>query len=121
MIEVNNVDCCASDEIHEMPEGDAAARAAIFAALADPIRLRLLSLVASLEEVCSCNLEGPLNRSQPTISHHTKILSDAGLIVAERRGRWTWWRVSPEHRDLVVDLLGIPLTAPARSPIGAAG
>ena len=60
------------------------------------MRLRLLSIVASEGEVCSCNLEGPLGKSQPTISHHTRVLADAGLIVGERRGRWMWWRVEPE-------------------------
>ena len=66
-----------------------------FAALADPVRLRLLSLVAAAGEVCSCDLERPLGKSQPTISHHTKALADAGLIVGEKRGRWMWWRVAP--------------------------
>jgi ArsR family transcriptional regulator len=80
-----------------LPEQDAAELAAVFAALGDPIRLRLLSLVASADEVCSCNLEGPLGRSQPTISHHTKILAAAGLIEGEKRGRWVWWRVVPER------------------------
>ena len=60
------------------------------------MRLRLLSIVAGAGEVCSCNLEGPLGKSQPTISHHTRVLADAGLIVGERRGRWMWWRVEPE-------------------------
>jgi ArsR family transcriptional regulator len=71
--------------------------AALFAALSDPVRLRLLSIVASEGEVCSCNLEGPLGKSQPTISHHTRVLAEAGLIVGERRGRWTWWRAVPEE------------------------
>jgi len=71
--------------------------AAVFAALADPIRIRLLSLVAAGGEVCSCDLEGPLGRSQPTISHHTKALAEAGLITGEKRGRWMMWRVVPER------------------------
>jgi ArsR family transcriptional regulator len=61
------------------------------------LRLRLLSVVASEGEVCSCNLEDPLGKSQPTISHHTRVLADAGLIIGERRGRWTWWRAVPEE------------------------
>ena len=75
-------------------------------ALADPVRLRLLSLVAARHEVCSCELEAPLGRSQPTISHHTKVLADAGLIVGERRGRWTWWHAVPERLAAVRDALG---------------
>jgi ArsR family transcriptional regulator, arsenate/arsenite/antimonite-responsive transcriptional repressor len=80
----------------QLSEAEATELAALFAALSDPVRLRLLSIVASEGEVCSCNLEGPLGKSQPTISHHTKVLADAGLIVGERRGRWTWWSAVPE-------------------------
>ena len=76
------------------------------AALSDPVRLRLLSLVASEGEVCSCNLEGPLGKSQPTISHHTRVLSEAGLIVGERRGKWTWWRAAPDQLRAVRTALG---------------
>jgi ArsR family transcriptional regulator len=80
--------------------------AEVFAALGDPVRLRLLSIVASDGEVCSCHLEAPLEKSQPTISHHTKILAEAGLIVGERRGRWTWWRVVPEQMAALQRVLG---------------
>jgi ArsR family transcriptional regulator len=68
-----------------------------FAALADPVRLRLLSLIAAAGECCSCELEAPLGKSQPTISHHTKALAAAGLIVGEKRGRWMWWSVVPDR------------------------
>lgn len=80
-------------------EADDLARA--FAALGDPVRLRLLSLVADAGEVCSCDLQGPLGRAQPTVSHHTKVLAEAGLIVGEKRGRWVWWRVVPERVEAV--------------------
>jgi ArsR family transcriptional regulator, arsenate/arsenite/antimonite-responsive transcriptional repressor len=80
--------------------------ARVFAALGDPVRLRLLSLVASEGEVCSCNLEAPLAKSQPTISHHTKVLAEAGLIVGEKRGRWTWWRLAPEQMAALRQVLG---------------
>jgi ArsR family transcriptional regulator, arsenate/arsenite/antimonite-responsive transcriptional repressor len=80
--------------------------AGAFAALADPVRLRLFSLVASAAEVCSCDLQAPLDRSQPTISHHTKALADAGLIVGEKRGRWMWWRAVPERLEAVRSALG---------------
>ena len=85
---------------------DANDLAAVLAAISDPVRLRLLSIVASKEEVCSCDLEVPLERSQPTISHHTRILSEAGLITAEKRGRWTWWRIDPERLGAVRRALG---------------
>src|ERR1700735_728100 len=88
--------CCPPITAGQLSESDAGELAVLFAALSDPVRLRLLSIVASEGEVCSCNLEGPLGKSQPTISHHTKVLADAGLIAGERRGRWMWWRVEPE-------------------------
>lgn len=64
-----------------------------FAALADPVRLRLLSILADAPtaEVCVCELVGPLGKSQPTISHHLKVLSDAGLVRGERRTKWVWY------------------------------
>ena len=74
-------------------EAEASALAGVLGALADPVRLRLLSIVASQREVCSCDLEGPLGKSQPTVSHHTKVLAEAGLLVGQKRGRWVWWRV----------------------------
>jgi ArsR family transcriptional regulator len=88
-------ECCSSVFAEPLAERDAEVLARSFAALADPIRLRLLSLIASADEVCSCELEAPLARSQPTISHHTKALADAGLITGEKRGRWMYWRVVP--------------------------
>ena len=87
---------------------DAALLAGVLAALADPVRLRLLSLVASEGEVCSCNLEAPLGKSQPTVSHHTRVLAGAGLIVGERRGKWMWWKVVPERLALLRRVLGGP-------------
>ena len=89
--------CCSSVLEAPLPEADAEELAQAFAALADPIRLRLLSFIAAAGEVCSCDLLVPLDRSQPTISHHTKVLADAGLITGEKRGRWVWWSVVPEH------------------------
>ena len=67
-----------------------------FAALADPIRLRLLSRIAAsdADEVCACELVEPSGRSQPTVSHHMKILVDAGLVEREKRGTWVYYRVS---------------------------
>jgi ArsR family transcriptional regulator, arsenate/arsenite/antimonite-responsive transcriptional repressor len=89
--------CCPSVLEAPLSEDQAGEVARMFAALADPVRLRLLSLVAAADEVCSCDLQTPLGKSQPTVSHHTKALSEAGLIVGERRGKWVWWRVVPER------------------------
>ena len=98
--------CCSS--VVEAPLGLAEAEdlARILAALADPVRLRLLSLVAVEGQICSCDLEGPLGKSQPTISHHTRVLSEAGLLTGEKRGRWTWWKVRDERLAAVRRALG---------------
>lgn len=100
--------CCGPLTDSPLSEADAHALAGVLAALGDPVRLRLLSLVAAQDEVCSCNLEEPLGKSQPTISHHTRVLADAGLIVGEKRGKWTWWHVVPERLDDVRRALGGP-------------
>lgn len=91
--------CCPSVLAAPLDPGAAEDLARRFAALSDPVRLRLLSLVADAGEVCACDLLQPLGKSQPTVSHHTKILAEAGLIAGEKRGRWVWWRVVPERLD----------------------
>ena len=88
---------CCSVLAAPLDETDARDLADAFAALADPVRLRCLSLIAAAGECCSCDLEAPLGRSQPTVSHHTKTLADAGLIVGEKRGRWMYWQVVPDR------------------------
>jgi len=98
--------CCPPITASPLSVEDAEAAAGVLSALADPVRLQLLSLVAAQGEVCSCNLEGPLGRSQPTISHHTKVLSEAGLLRGERRGKWTWWTVDGPALTSVCRLLG---------------
>src|SRR5260370_35693350 len=80
-----------------LSEADSVGLAWVLAALADPVRLRLLSIVAAQGEVCSCHLQEPLGKSQPTISHHTRVLAEAGLIEGEERGKWTWWRGLPRR------------------------
>lgn len=105
---LNQVDglCCSPLTEAPLSAADAAELAPILAALSDPVRLRLFSLVAAQGEVCSCNLEEPLGRSQPTVSHHTKVLAQAGLIVGERRGKWMWWSVVPGSLATLRRLLG---------------
>jgi ArsR family transcriptional regulator len=101
--------CCPPVLEAPLDESDATELAQAFAALADPIRLRLLNLVATAGEVCSCELMAPLGRSQPTVSHHTKVLADAGLITGEKRGRWVWWSIVPERVAEVRDALASPV------------
>src|SRR4051794_277423 len=97
VIELDGGMCCAPLLAAPLRDDEATELARMFAALADPVRLRLLSLVAAGGEVCSCDLEEPLGKSQPTISHHTKALADAGLITGEKRGRWMMWQIVPER------------------------
>ena len=103
-IEVFDADCCPLLSA-SLSEEQATDLAKVFAALADPVRLRLLSLVASHDEVCSCELQAPLGKSQPTVSHHTKALAEAGLIVGDKRGKWMWWRIVPERLDALRQVL----------------
>jgi ArsR family transcriptional regulator len=99
--------CCAPVRAEVLDDDQARALADSFAALADPIRLRLLSLVASAEgEVCACDLVEPSGRSQPTVSHHMKILVDAGLVTRAKRGLWVWYRAVPERLDALRAVLG---------------
>jgi ArsR family transcriptional regulator len=104
-IDENVVSCCSPLAAIAMSEVEAGDIAQIFGALSDPVRLRMLSLVAAEDEVCSCALEEPLGKSQPTISHHTRILAEAGLIIGEKRGRWMWWRIVPERLGEVSRIL----------------
>ena len=100
--------CCAPMTEEALSAMDADNFAQLFAALGDPVRLRLFSIIAAEGEACSCYLEGPLERSQPTISHHTKILAEAGLIIGEKRGRWVWWHVVPERLEVAAGILKGP-------------
>lgn len=87
---------------------DAGRLAAQFAALADPVRLRLLSLLATSEEgaVCACDLVEPLGRSQPTVSHHLKVLAEAGLVAGKREGRNIWYAAEPRALEALRVALG---------------
>jgi ArsR family transcriptional regulator len=102
--------CCASIVAAPLDEDEAVELAHRFAALGDPVRLRLLSLLAAAPtgEVCACDFVEPLGRSQPTVSHHLKVLSEAGLVVGDKRGRWVWYSLVPERLDALRAALGSP-------------
>ena len=89
--------CCAPLSFEVLAERDAETLSRQFAALADPVRLRLVSLLATAEggAVCACDLVAPVGKSQPTVSHHLKVLGQAGLVTSERRGRNVWYAVVP--------------------------
>lgn len=101
--------CCAPVVEKALGEDAAEQLAAAFKVLADPVRLRLLSLIATADggEACGCDLTDPVGRSQPTVSHHLSILTDAGLLEREQRGRWAWYRVRPEALVVLRDALAI--------------
>jgi ArsR family transcriptional regulator len=87
------VECCPSVLAAPLDPAEATELARGFSALSDPVRLRVLSMLADADggEVCVCDFVDPLGKSQPTISHHLKILGAAGLVRGERRGKWVWY------------------------------
>lgn len=91
-------------------EGDAASLAARFKAIGDPTRLRLLSIVSAHEggEACVCDLMAPVGLSQGTVSHHLKILVDAGLLTRTRRGTWSFYALVPGALDALASALSAP-------------
>jgi ArsR family transcriptional regulator len=93
--------CCAPPAAAPLADAEAARLARTYAALADPARLKLLSLIAASGELCSCDLLEPLGKSQPTVSHHTRILAEAGLITGDKRGRWVYWSIEPTQAKFV--------------------
>jgi ArsR family transcriptional regulator len=93
--------CCASGLTAPLDRADAEHLARILKAVAEPARLQLLSLIRSAGERCACDLTEPVGLSQPTVSHHLKVLTDAGLITREQRGQWAWFRANEDRiRDL---------------------
>ncbi len=87
--------CCGPD-VPVMPRAAAQELASVFKALADPTRVSIVNRLASVSEACVCDLTAAFDLSQPTISHHLKLLRDAGLVEAERRGTWGYYRLVPE-------------------------
>ncbi|MCU1395279.1 MAG: transcriptional regulator, ArsR family [Ilumatobacteraceae bacterium] len=98
--------CCSPVRSSVLDEAQAVELSHAFAALADPVRLRMLSYIASADgEVCACDLTEVSARSQPTVSHHMKILFDAGLVSRDKRGLWVWYRAVPERLDALRSVL----------------
>ena len=99
--------CCAPLTRDTLDAGQAAALAHGLKALADPTRLRLISIVAASagEEACVCDLTEPVGLSQPTVSHHLKILVDAGYLTRTKRGTWSYYALVPGALDSVAKLL----------------
>ena len=92
-------ECCPSGLTEPMDRPSAEALAHLLKAVADPARLQLIALIRASEagESCACDLTEPRGLSQPTVSHHLKVLTEAGLISREKRGTWAWYSVVPER------------------------
>ena len=99
--------CCAPITREVIAEADAGSLARAMKALAHPARLRLISMVAAHDdgEACVCDLTEPLGLSQPTVSHHLKILVDAGFLTRSQRGTWAYYRIVPESLEAVSSFL----------------
>ncbi|MEO3772013.1 metalloregulator ArsR/SmtB family transcription factor [Micromonospora sp. B9E7] len=106
--------CCQPLAQHRVPAETAAVLAPAFKALGDPVRLQLMSMIASADngEACVCDLTPAFNLTGPTISHHLKTLREAGLVDAERRGTWVYYRARPAVLRQLAALLTVePVTA----------
>ena len=99
--------CCPAILTAPLDAASADELALAFKALSDPVRLQLLSLIAASPggSACSCNLEEPVGKSQPTVSHHLSVLAEAGLITKVREGRWVMCSVVPERLAAIRDAL----------------
>jgi ArsR family transcriptional regulator len=103
--------CCDPLAVRALTAEQAAVIAPMFKALGDPVRLRLMSMIASQPEACVCELTGAFDLSGPTISHHLRVLRDSGLVECERRGTWVYYRMRPEAVQRLAALLE-PAPAP---------
>jgi ArsR family transcriptional regulator len=102
------IDCCAPLAAPALSDDEVEATAALFAALGDPARVRILNLLATTgDTVCACNLLEPLGLSQPTVSHHLKRLVDAGLLDREQHGRWAYFSLRPEAAARLAGLVDL--------------
>jgi ArsR family transcriptional regulator len=87
---------CCGPETEPLAEHERGELAARFKALADPTRVAIITCLSAADEVCVCNLTDTFHLSQPTISHHLKVLREAGLVESSRRGTWAYYRLVPE-------------------------
>lgn len=106
------MECACGTSVDPIDATHAEHTARVLKALADPNRLRIVSIVARAGDVCVCDLTGPLGLSQPTVSHHVKVLREAGVLDGERRGKWVHVRLAddpPAAAAAVLDSLTLPI------------
>ncbi|MGH2539886.1 MAG: ArsR/SmtB family transcription factor [Actinomycetota bacterium] len=113
LIQTIDAQCCPQVFSAPLDEAEAERLAAALRVLAEPARLRLLSIIGARAdgEACVCDLTAPLGLSQPTVSHHLKVLAEAGLVDREQRGRWAYFRVNPEPLELLRGALASGVSA----------
>ena len=99
------VGCCAPLAAPTLSDAEVDATARLFRVLGDPARIRILNALANGEPVCVCHLIEPLGLTQPTVSHHLKTLTDAGLLDREQRGKWAYFSLRPEAAERLASLL----------------
>ncbi len=104
---ISPISCCAPLSGPQLTDEEAEATATLFRALADPARVRLVNILASCGQVCVCELTEPLGLSQPTVSHHLKKLTDAGLLEREQRGRWAYFSIREEAMERLAGLVDL--------------
>jgi ArsR family transcriptional regulator len=97
---------CCGPATPELDPSQAESLAARFKALADPTRVAIVNRLAAAAEVCVCDLNAAFDLAQPTISHHLKVLRDAGLVESSRRGTWAYYRLVPEAVGALRQTLG---------------
>lgn len=114
IISVAGAEACAEPALIGEPIGEASAAelAQVFKALGDPVRLRLVSLIGARQggAVCVCDLTSAFDLTQPTISHHLRVLREAGIIDSERRGTWVYYRLVPAALERMAALLAVPVS-----------
>ena len=96
-------DCCTPTST--ISDDDARMLASMFKALADPARVKIMSMLLNADEVCACDFSASIEKTAATTSHHLKLLRESGLVSAEKRGTWVWYRVVPERLAAVRDAL----------------
>src|SRR6188472_4281086 len=101
---------CCGPETQPLGTAESSELAARFKALADPTRVAIVNRLAAAEEVCVCDLTAAFELAQPTISHHLRVLRDAGLVDATRRGTWMYYRLLPDAVASLRDALGSPVS-----------
>ncbi len=109
----SDVGCCGG-AVDWLATEEAERMAHQLGAVADPVRLQMLSIIARAPrgEVCACDFVGPIDKAQPTISHHLKVLAEAGLVQGDKRGRWVWYQLSPSGLTGLLGSVERATTAP---------